>query len=261
MKEFSFKQQIREGKPLLGTWVEICSPESAEMAGAAGFDFLVIDTEHGFFDIGAAENLIRAADAAGIIPFVRVARKEPHLIEKALDAGAEGTIYPGVSRPEEAREAAAATRYPPEGERGACPFIRPAGHRAQDWGEFARRSNEGAVNVLLVEGSEGVNRFSEIVAVPGVDAVMLGPFDLSVALGVPGEVEHPKVMEAFSRMIHTAGEQGVAVLPNVFAPEPAKAGELAAHWRSAGAAAVVVGTDKMLLADAFRRYREACAVE
>jgi 4-hydroxy-2-oxoheptanedioate aldolase len=258
MKQFSFKQRVRAGESLLGTWIEIDSPESAEMAGAAGFDFLVIDTEHGYFDIGAAENLIRAADAAGIIPLVRVAHKDPGLIGRALDAGAEGTVYPGVSRPEEARDAAAACRYPPEGNRGACPFVRAADHRAADWQRFAEASNRGAVNVLLVEGAEGVEQFEQIVAVPGVDAIMLGPFDLSVALGVPGEIDHPRVMETFARMISTAGEKEIAVIPNVFAAEPAVAGEQTAHWRELGAGAVLVGTDKMLLADAFRRFRDAC---
>jgi 4-hydroxy-2-oxoheptanedioate aldolase len=126
-------------------------------------------------------------------------------------------------------------------------------------GEYSLRANEGAVNVLLVEGTEGVSRFAEIVAVPGVDAVTLGPFDLSVAMGVPGEIEHPKVMESFARMIGEAGQQGVTVIPNVFAGEPAEAGRLAEHWRQAGAGAVLTGTDKMLLADAFRRYRRACS--
>jgi len=250
---------MQQGEVPLGTWIELNSAESAEMAAAAGFDFLVIDTEHGYFDIGAAENLFRAADAAHIPALVRVARREPTLIGKALDAGAEGTVYPGVSTPEEAREAAAASRFPPQGERGACPFVRAADHRAADWHEFARKSNEEALNVLLVEGAEGVEHFDEIVAVPGVDAIMLGPFDLSVALGVPGEIEHPTVMETFSRMISAAAEQKVAVFPNVFAADPGDAGRLAGHWRGTGAGAVIAGTDKMLLADAFRRYREACA--
>ncbi len=258
MRQFSFKTRARGGEPLLGTWIQMLSPESVEMAAAAGFDFVVIDTEHGFFEIGGAENLVRAADAAGIIPLVRVARRDPTLIGKALDQGAEGTVYPGVSTPQEAREAAAGSRYAPDGNRGACPFVRATDHLARDWQSFAQSSNEGAVNVLLVEGAEGVQQVEEIVAVPGVDAVMLGPFDLSVALGVAGETEHPKVLEAFSRIISSAGEHGVMVIPNIFVTDVGEAGRLADHWRSEGAGAVLVGTDKMLLADAFTRFREAC---
>jgi 4-hydroxy-2-oxoheptanedioate aldolase len=114
------------------------------------------------------------------------------------------------------------------------------------------------MNVLLVEGAEGVRQFDEIIAVPGVDAIMLGPFDLSVALGVPGEIEHPKVLNTFSQMISSAGEHGIAIIPNVFAPEPDEAARLTEHWRETGAGAVLVGTDKMFLADAFRRFRSAC---
>ncbi|MFW6223306.1 MAG: HpcH/HpaI aldolase family protein [Spirochaetota bacterium] len=248
MRQFTFKQRIRDGETLIGTWIQMLSPESVEMAAAAGFDFVVIDTEHGFFEIGAA----------GTVPLVRVARRDPTLIGKALDQGAEGTVYPGVSTRQEAREAAAGSRYAPDGNRGACPFVRATDHLARDWQGFAQTSNEGAVSVMLIEGAEGVQQVDEIVAIPGVDAVMLGPFDLSVALGVAGETEHPKVLEAFARIISSAREHGVAVIPNIFETDNDEARRLAEHWRSEGAGAVLVGTDKMLLADAFARCHRAC---
>jgi 4-hydroxy-2-oxoheptanedioate aldolase len=112
---------------------------------------------------------------------------------KALDTGAAGFVYPGVTTAEDAQEAVSSSLYPPEGTRGACPFVRASGHSSKDWKSFAQRSNRDLVRIILVEGTEGIENLSEIVSVEGVDVIMMGPFDLSVALGVGGEVEHPAV--------------------------------------------------------------------
>ena len=246
MQTRSFKEEIRKGSKLIGTWLQIGSPEVVEMVGLAGFDFGVIDTEHTFFGTETAENLVRAADAVGLIPFIRVSRKEPTLIMKALDTGAKGFVYPGVTCRKDAEEAISASKYPPFGTRGACPFVRATGHVAEDWEEYAKHSNEDLVNVLLVEGREGVENFEEIIDVPCIDVVMMGPFDLSVSLGVGGQVEHPLVMEKFGQMIERAASRGIALMPNIFNPDLDKVAELSDHWFGSGCQSLIVNADKLM---------------
>jgi 4-hydroxy-2-oxoheptanedioate aldolase len=242
-----FREMVGNGKKPLGTWIQMGSPEVVEMVGLQGFDFAVIDTEHTFFGTETAENLVRAADAVGLIPFIRVAHKDPALVMKALDTGAAGFVYPGVTTAEDAQEAVSSSMYPPEGTRGACPFVRASGHSSTDWKSFAQRSNRDLVRIILVEGTEGIENLSEIVSVEGVDVIMMGPFDLSVVLGVGGEVEHPAVMEKFAEIIEKCREHNVIMMPNIFNCDPAKIEELSDHWFSSGCQSLIVNTDKSML--------------
>ncbi len=246
MNHLSFKEDITLGKILIGTWVQIGSPEVVEMVGLSGFDFAVIDTEHTSFSVETSENLIRAADAVGLTSFIRVSRKDPSLIMKALDSGAHGIVYPGVSCKKDAKEAVSAANFPPNGNRGSCPFVRAAGHLAEDWPVFAKNSNDQIVTILLVEGKEGVENFSEIISVPGVDAVMLGPFDLSVVLGVGGQVEHPKVMEAFEKMATLAASKEVILIPNIFNNNLDDVERLTDIWLNKGCKTIIINTDKLI---------------
>lgn len=242
----SFKDEVHQGKKLFGTWIQMGSPEVVEMVGLAGFDFAIIDTEHSYFGIETSENLVRASEAVGLIPFIRVSRKDPTLIMKALDTGAAGFVYPGVVCRKDAEEAVSASKYAPIGTRGACPFVRGAGHVCQNWEDYARHANEDLVNILLVEGQEGVENFEEIISVGGVDVIMMGPFDLSVSLGVGGQVEHPLVMEKFGQMIELASSRGVALMPNIFNPDLSKVAELSEHWFGSGCQSLIVNTDKLM---------------
>lgn len=248
----NFKEMVREGERPLGTWVQIGSPEVVEITGLSGFDFAVIDTEHAYFGNETAENLVRAAEAVGLIPFIRVSHKEPSLIMKALDTGAAGFVYPGVCSSRDAEEAIEASMYYPEGNRGACPFVRAAGHSCQDWKSFADSSNRDLVRILLVEGSEGINNFKDILSVKGLDVIMMGPFDLSVSLGLGGQVEHPLVMEKFEEMIQLCRKNDVIMMPNIFNDDPERVRELSNYWFSAGCQSLIVNTDKMLLSWAYR---------
>jgi len=207
----------------------------------------IIDTEHGFYGIETAENLVRAADTTGLIPFIRVSHREPALVMKALDTGAAGFVYPGVTTPEEARNAVFAGLYPPKGTRGACPFVRAAGHSCEDWKTFAANSNRDLVKILLVEGAEGLDNFEKIVSVEGVDVIMMGPFDLSVSLGVGGDVEHPLVMEKFAEMIRHCRSNDVIMMPNIFNTDQDRISELSKHWFDSGCQSLVVNTDKQML--------------
>ena len=252
----TFKQRITEGEKLIGTWIQGGSPEITEIVGLSGFDFAIIDTEHACFGIETAENLVRAAEGVGLIPIIRVSRKDPSLIMKALDTGAHGFVYPGVNCREDTEEAIAASMYPPQGNRGACPFVRSAGHGAGNWKDIAARANDEILRVILVEGQEGIENFEEILSVDGIDVVMMGPFDLSVSLGVGGEVEHPLVMEAFFEIIEKCRDRDVIMMPNIFNPDLEKVKELSQHWFNSGCQSLIVNTEKLMLAWALGKNLE-----
>lgn len=253
------KKLIKDGKVAVGTWAQMASAEAVEMVGSAYFDFVVIDTEHGHFGLDTALHMVRAAEASGTAPLIRISEKNPTLILKALDMGAQGVVVPGVSTKEDAEMAVKAARYAPLGDRGACPYIRAAGHTARDWGKYATDANENSVVCLLVEGAEGAANFEEIVAVPGVDVVMIGPFDLSVSLGVGGQVTHPLVIEKLEQMAGIAKKNGVALAGVIFELAPAQIKQDIERWMKLGSSVLMVGGDKMFLASAFRNAAEVAA--
>lgn len=257
MKYTGLKQAIKNGDLVIGTWAQVGSPDTIEIIGHSGFDFLIIDAEHGSFGVEMAENLIRAADAAGVPSIVRVADKNPSLIMKALDIGAQGIMVPQVSTKEDALRAVRAAKYPPLGNRGACPSIRAGKYMVEDWPRFAHLSNDDNLVFLLVEGIEGVENFEEIVSVPGVDAVLPGPFDLSMALGVGGQMDHPLVVAKMEEIMRIAQDKGVATVSVVFDPDIESMASKTEKWVKKGARIVTVQTDKMMFSYIFRRVREA----
>lgn len=247
MKKEEFKKSIKEGKIVLGTGVQMNSPESVEILGNTGFDFVMIDTEHGYFGLETAENLIRAADASGIVPIIRVSHKNPTLIMKALDMGAQGVVVPGIATKEDAVTAIRASKYPPLGNRGACPYIRAAGHMARDWKTFSQSADETTVVFLLIEGPEGLKNFEDIISIEGIDVISMGPFDLSVALGVGGQVDHPLVIEKFKEMIRLALRKNIALSTVVFDLEEEKIRSTAEYWFNLGVKVMMIGSDKVFL--------------
>ncbi|GGK20474.1 HpcH/HpaI aldolase family protein [Salinarimonas ramus] len=252
----SFADLLAAERPPLGTWSQIASEEVIDMLGAAGLDYTIVDMEHGAFGIKTAERLIRACDANGIVPLVRIARPDPFLVGQALDAGAAGIVAPQVESAGAARALVAATRYAPEGTRGACPCVRAGGHFIRDWPAHVRASREAGV-IALVETSKGLDAIEEICAVEGLVALLVGPFDLSVSLGHAGDYLHPDVDAAIARMLAAARAANLPVVAPVFDPDADRARAQRDRWAARGARAFVVGTDKIVFADAMRRYRDA----
>jgi 4-hydroxy-2-oxoheptanedioate aldolase len=239
---------------ILGTWTQVASAEVVDIVGLAGFAFTIVDVEHGYFGLETAENLIRACDAARIEPWVRVPSVDPVLIGKALDCGARRVVVPGVGSAAQAATAVAAGRYGPEGTRGACPCVRAGGHYIRDWRAHVARSHAGTGIVLLVESRAGLEAFDAILATPGLQGVMLGPFDLSVSMGHEGDWRHGEVQAALRSMLGRAQAAGIEVTVPVFSPELDDARAQMAGWRALGVERFVVGTDKILIADQFARY-------
>jgi 4-hydroxy-2-oxoheptanedioate aldolase len=220
---------------MLATFSIIAAPEIAELIGLAGFDAIILDTEHGPYSIEALARLIPVARSSGLDIIARVRGNDPALIGGALDAGADGVLVPQIGSLEAARAAVAAARFAPDGNRGANPFVRAAGFGSRaNW--FAEANAETAV-LLMIEGAGGLAALPDILDIPMLTGVFLGPVDLSHALGVPGQTGHPKVLAEMEKAIGRAQAKGKAVA--VFAADPA----LARKWRDAGVSLIAYGVD------------------
>lgn len=252
-KKNKVKECREQGKISLGTWVQMASPEIVEAVGYQGYDFVIIDMEHGHFDFDTTHQMVRAADAAGITPIVRVPTNEDSMILKALDMGAMGVLVPGVSTKEQAIKAVRAAKYGPLGTRGACPWTRSTQYNAKDWVHHAKWSNEQTMIWLLVEGQEGVQNFDDILTIPNIDAVMLGPFDLSQSLGIPGQLDHPLLIKTLQGMVKKANTKNIdviAVMLSELQPEDIKAS--IKKWSALGCKIMTVGGDRGIICTGFK---------
>jgi 4-hydroxy-2-oxoheptanedioate aldolase len=221
-----FREALSEGM-VVGTFSKSLDPAFIEIMGHTGFDFVVLDLEHGPNNVLSLQNLIRAAEVTGLFPIVRVKQNSPSLISEVLDVGAGGIQAPSVSRKEEAEGVVHAARFAPLGMRGVCRFVRAAGYSSLDRYEYFSRANT-AVVVLQLEGVEAVRNIREILSVPGVDIIFVGPYDLSQSLGVPGDVDNPRVTEAMRTIVDECLTHNVVVGTFVDTIQAAR------KWRAAG---------------------------
>lgn len=254
------KERIAEGKAVHGVFIQMDSAEMVEIAGLVGYDFVVIDCEHGSLDLAAAMRLIRAAEAVRVTPLVRVPDHNPTFISKVIEAGAMGVYVPEVATAKQMRDIVAAVKYREGdngGARGACPGIRAAGHQSDDWGKFFRWSNRNTVVVPLIETEEGIANFDEILKVPGIDWVGIGTFDLSHALGYEGSRDHPALDRIYSDMTAKLLAAGITFsrypmpLKQPFDPaDPTQSPEFfkrdKARWMKLGARVFMMGSDRGL---------------
>lgn len=211
MNENKLKRLIKEGGVVVGPFMKITDPAVMEIAGYAGFNFVIIDTEHGPVSIETAQNLVRAATYAEISPIIRVKNNDPATILRALDIGAEGVEVPHISSKEDAVKAVRATKFAPVGERGVCRFVRAAQYSALDRFKYFETANKETMVILHIEGVEGINNLERILSVKGVDIIFIGPYDLSQSLELPGQVNHPLVTEKMNHVISSTRKKGVAV--------------------------------------------------
>lgn len=245
------RKSISEKGAAVGSWAQMGSAEFCEILGQAGFDFVLVDLEHGAFGIETAVSMMRAAERCGAAPIVRVPDSTPSLISKVLDAGAHGVVVPSVGSAAEARRIVEAARYAPHGLRGACPCVGATAHGVLEWGEYIRWSSETVMLAVIIETAAGVENFREIVAVPGIDIIALGPFDLSQAMGYKGDWQHPEVRRKQEEIVEAALMNGKEVLPSVFDSEHDVVYEKIEEWKKIGARVFAVSGDRFMLAAGF----------
>lgn len=211
IKENKLKKMLKDGKPVIGTFVKTTDPAAIEVIAYAGFDFVIIDNEHTAMNIENMVNQIRAAELADIVPTVRIKQKNASEVLQVLDAGAMGVQVPQVDTVEDAQNVVNWAKYGPTGVRGYATSQRSAGYGFMDPIEYAEKSNDNVLVVCYCETLECLNNLDDIVKLDGIDVIFIGPWDLSQALGVIGQPKHPKVVEAIDTIIDKCRKAGIAV--------------------------------------------------
>lgn len=186
----------------LGSWITIGHPAIAEIMARARFDWLVVDLEHSVISIDVAGDLIRTIDLCGVAPLVRLTSNNQDQIKRVLDAGAHGIVVPMVNSAAEAARAVASTRYGPAGTRGVG-LARAQGYGAT-FQEYLQWQNEGPVVIVQIEHKDAIDNLEDILTVPGVDGFIIGPYDLSCSMGIPGQFERPAFIQAMTRIRETS---------------------------------------------------------
>ena len=218
------KAMWKKGLPTFGPVLGLNASGICEILGHAGFDFCLIDLEHGSINLETAENMVRATETAGMASLIRVAHNRPELISQALDLGPTGVHIPTISTSEEAQQAVWASKFAPLGERGVNPAVRAARYSA-DQPIYFNKANKETIIALAIEGTKGVDNIGDILRIKGIDALFVGPYDLSQSMGIVGQVTHPKVVEKIQDIIALAKQAEVAV--GVFTDTPQAAREWA----------------------------------
>lgn len=207
----TIKQALAAGKPVFGSWLALCSPLASEIMAHAGHDFLMIDGEHSAASHETALAMAQAMGGTSCVPLMRVASNDTVRIKQALDLGMQGVIIPMVNSADEARQAVAACKYPPEGVRGF------ASSRASLWGatmqEYVLRANSDTCVIVEIEHPDAVDRADEILAVEGVDVAYVGVADLASFMGFTGQIGEldPKVDAAIAHVAEVAQRRRVAL--------------------------------------------------
>jgi 2-dehydro-3-deoxyglucarate aldolase/4-hydroxy-2-oxoheptanedioate aldolase len=189
------KRLLQEGRRTVGAWVQVASPITAEILARAGFDWLLIDLEHGPGDILTLVGQLQAISATAVTPLVRAPWNDFVIIKRILDTGVQGLLVPYVNTAEEARAAVQACRYPPQGIRGVAGSPRAQGY-GQNVKAYLERANDEVLLITAVETPLAVQNLNEILSVEGVDGIFIGPMDLATNMGYLGNPGHEKVQEA-----------------------------------------------------------------
>ena len=209
------RRKLERGEVVTGMISFFGSPMVIEVMARAGVDFVVIDMEQSPLDLDRLAHMIRAADAAGISPFVRVPELNASLVNVILNLGAAGIVLPHATR-ENCEALVQAAHYAPEGSRGACPITRATNYWPNDWNAHAARSNREIMLLPLLEDKASIEDFEAIASVPGIDAFFIGPYDLSVSIGVPGKgFDNPAMSAALERVSSIARAHGKRVFTTV----------------------------------------------
>jgi len=239
----NFKNRLSSGEAVIGPFMKTGDPAFVEAAGYAGFDFVILDTEHGPVTIENMQNNIRAALVAGTVPIIRTQDSSESSIGKALDIGAFAVQVPQVQNAEQALAAVKRAKFHPKGERGVCRFVRAAKYSTLERNRYFAEANEALV-ILQLEGLEALENIDAILDVPDVDIIFIGPYDLSQSLGMPGQTGHPQVVEKMRFIVEKARARNIVVGTFVDTPDGVQT------WKDAGVQYISYSVDVGIFADA-----------
>jgi len=246
------RERVLNGEIMFGIGANLGSSLTVEMIGAAGFDWTWIDCEHGAQDYSELIPQMQAASINNAPAVVRIAWNEPPRFKRVLDLGAAGIMIPYVTDAAQAKQAALAMRYPPEGIRGVAKFNRACGF-GQDFSNYYAEANKNLLTVVQIETKESVQKSAEIAAVDGVDVLFIGPLDLSVSMGMPDQYEDPDFLAALDQVAQACKANGKAA--GILVPKPA----YLESWIAKGFTFLVVGSDGGCVAGGLNTIAAACS--
>ncbi len=209
-KTNDLKRKLQNGENVIGTWSSLSSANVVNVIGTTGLDFVVIDMEHGSMSFETVENMVRAAEVSGVSPIVRVWDDHEQTLLRALETGARSVMIPHINSPEKAERVAKCCKYFPEGNRGLSPYTRVHDFTHENIAQSLQRENLETFVGILVEGSEGLDNLEEIVKIEGIDLIYLGLFDICQSVGLPGQLNHPKVLDEIRRCKEVIQSNGIA---------------------------------------------------
>ncbi len=234
------REKLRAGNVSIGSWMQIVDGSIAEIMGDVGFDWVAIDLEHGNFSDCNLPDVTRALELSGCVPLVRVAEANKIMCKRALDLGAQGLILPNIASPKELVDIVSACQYPPTGQRGVG-FSRANlfGAKFDAYREFA----QNPLIVPMIENKDALENIEQICQVPNIDAVFVGPYDLSASLSVLGEFDSPIFSKAISKVISTAQRFNIAVGIHCVDPDTA----LLDRYQEKGFTLIAFSIDSVIL--------------
>lgn len=204
-----FRKKIDKDS-VLGPFSKSSDPMFIEAMGHAGFDFVIIDLEHGPNTILNAQNIVRASEASSILSIIRCKEDVRSVISEALDIGSGGVLVPKVTTPQEAKDIINTARFAPVGMRGVCRYVRAAQYSSTRGIDYFKNSNQ-AFLILGIEGADAIREIDQILEIKGFDAIFIGPYDLSQSVGRTGEIDHPLVIEKMAAVISKCKKKKIAV--------------------------------------------------
>lgn len=214
----ALKSRLNRSELTIGSWVTLGHPSIAEIMASAGFDWLVLDMEHSVLELSEVQAIIQVLDAKQCPAIVRLTSNHPDQIKRVMDAGATGVMVPMIKSAADAKAAVDGVYYPPRGQRGVGLA------RAQGYGSsfqaYRQWLEENAVIVVMIEHVDAVKAIDEILAVPGIDAYIIGPYDLSGSMGRPGDLNHPDVQAAIAHVLEAGRRAGKPGGIHVIEPDP-----------------------------------------
>lgn len=246
------RRALKAGQLQLGlNFGTLRSAELPRALAAAGFHWAFIDTEHGNFDLETVNDICRVSNLAGLCPVVRVADLQYALVARALDSGAQGIIFPRMEDPKLLETALSWTKFPPAGARGYGLMSHQTDYESLSFNEVIEHVNQNTLTVLQIESKRAVEARDEILSVPGIDAVMIGPADLSISMGVPGDFQNPIMVDAMEKIRDTCESKGIA--PGT----QTRTVQLAQFWKERGMRFLGCGSEIGFLLDKAKETAQA----
>jgi len=253
----NLKKRIKQGEAVNGCWLNLGSALTAEIVGLAGFDWALIDLEHGAGEEKDVVSQLQALEHTDTAAIVRVESAERQSIHRVLDAGAEGVMCPHIDNPGEAAMVVNGLRYPPGGSRGVAKMVRAAGF-GKNFTEYSNTANENIVGIVQIETIEALHHLEEIAAIDGIDVLFIGPADLTMSLGIFGQFDHRLYKDALKATVSAAQKAGKATGILLFNPDDYHVYyEMGIRMIACGADASFVAEGSRNMADKLRSTRSS----